>query len=511
MGKLNPMLKSALIAGFICATSLFASEAAASTLRLATPLLAPDSDNPYRGLSLPSAISSQAMFDPLVIVDSDGQVKPWLLTKWETDASRVWRLTLRADVKFSNGKPLTARDIVESVKHMQTPKGRTETVGSNLANVETAVEVSELEVDIYLKEPDPLFPWRIAIWRLPEAETWKVRRADPGAPPAANSGSFSMIEKGEAKSVYEPNPYAWNPPTVDELVVLHLPDQTARLQALNADAIDVGMQMGVGDKYVVESIGGTIVRRQTIRVMYMGFAKEHEGTHSAIEDPRVRQALNYGVNRQRISDLLLDGMARPTGQLVLPGAPGYVEEIAPYPHDPDKARALLAEAGYGDGLELSIRFSASGADDMLVYQQAAEDLRGIGVKLNLLSTNAAQMTRMLFNGDYQADMSGNFGRGLDSLGDYRYRSCLGRTGNYPAYFCDEVSLEYVRQAMQSTSLTELDALMQQVTRREYESPPGVFLWQGLMVDALSERITSAEDYGKYYDFIPLHLITMKDD
>lgn len=503
------MFKTGLITCMAVA-SLLTFEVAATTLRMATPLLAPDSDNPYRGLSLPSAISSQAMFDPLVVVGSDGQVKPWLVTKWETDVSRVWRLTLRTDVKFSNGKPLTARQIVESVKHMQTPKGRTETVGSSLANIETAVEVSELEVDVYLKEPDPMFPWRIAIWRLPESETWKVRRDDPGAPPAANTGSFTMIEKGEAKSVYEVNSQAWNPPSAEELVILHLPDQTARLQALNADAIDVGMQMGVGDKYIVEGIGGKIVRRQTIRVMYMGFAIEHEGIHLAIEDPRVRQALNYGVNRQRISDLLLDGMATPTGQLVLPGAPGYVEEIKPFPYDPDRARALLAEAGYADGLELSIRFSASGADDMLVYQQAAEDLRGVGVKLNLLSTNAAQMTRMLFNGNYQADMSGNFGRGLDALGDYRYRSCLGRTGNYPAYFCDDVSLEFVRKAIQSTNIADLNALMQQVTRREYESPPGIFLWQGLMVDALSERITSAKDYGEYYDFIPLHLITMKD-
>lgn len=500
----------ALVLGVTLAACL-SSSAIASSLRLATPLLAPDSDNPYRGLSLPSAISSQAMFDPLVLVGSDGKVKPWLVVGWQSEDSLVWRLSLRPSVKFSNGKPLTANAIVESIAHMQTPKGRTETVGSSFANIDRAAVVSELEVDVVLKEPDPMFPWRIAIWRLPEPESWKVRRDDPGAPPAANTGSFSMVEKGEARSVYAVNPYAWNPPKVDELVILHLPDQTARLQAMNADAIDVGMQMGVGDKFVIESIGGQLVKRQTIRVMYMGFAKEHDGVHPAIEDPRVRRALNYGVNRQRIADLLLDGRAIPTGQLVLPGAPGHVEEIEPFPYDPDKARALLAEAGYGDGLELSIRFSASGADDMLVYQQAAEDLRGVGVQLTLLSTNAAQMTRMLFNGDYEADMSGNFGRGLDPLADYRYRSCLGLTGRYPAYFCDDVSLEYVRQAKQATDIGQVNSLMQQVTRQEYESPPGVFLWQGLMLDGLSANIRTAQDYGEYYDFIPLHLIEMRNN
>lgn len=505
------MTRIAMVTRFVCVLCLFAVSVEASTLRLATPLLAPDSDNPYRGLSLPSAVSSQAMFDPLVVVGSDGQVKPWLVTSWQSERSKVWRLSLRPDVKFSNGAPLTAEAIVASVEHMQTPKGTTETVGSSLANIERAVSVSELVVDIYLKKPDPMFPWRIAIWRLPEPETWKVRREDPSAPPAANTGSFSLIEKGEARSVYDANPNAWNPPSIDQLVILHLPDQTSRLQAMNADAIDIGMQMGVGDKFVIESIGGQIVKRQTIRVMYMGFAKEHPDINPAIHDPRVRLALNYGVDRQRISALLLDGRATPTGQLVLPGAPGHVNSIQPFPYDPDKARALLAEAGYADGLELSIRFSASGADDMLVYQQAAEDLRGVGVKLVLLSTSTAQMTRMLFNGDYQADMSGNFGRGLDPLGDYRYRSCLGQTGRYPAYFCDDVSLEFVRQAQRATSIEEVNLLMQQVTRQEHKSPPGVFLWQGLMIDALSARIESAKDYGEYYDFIPFHLITLKDD
>ena len=96
--------------------------------------------------------------------------------------------------------------------------------------------------------------------------------------------------------------------------------------------------------------------------------------------------------------------------------------------------------------------------------------------------------------------------GLDPLGDYRYRSCLGQTGNYPPYFCDEVTINFVRQAQGAVSIEEVDRLMQNVTRREYENPPGVFLWPGIMVDALGSSVTSAENYGAYYDFIPYHAI-----
>ena len=486
----------------LCGTVAYAQ----TTVRMATPLLAQDADNPYRALTLPSSVSSQIMFDPMVVVGRTGAVQPWLLTAWESDASKVWRLTLRDGVKFSNGVPLTATAVVESVAHMKTPKGTTETVGSSLANIDRAVVITNTEVEIILKRPDPMFPWRMAIWRLPEPETWKVRRSDPFAQPAANTGPFTLVDRGDVRSVYTANPKAWNSPASDRFELIHLPDQTSRLQALNAHAIDIAMQMGAGDRDTIESFGGRMAKRLTTRVVYMSFTKEHVPESNPVHDPRVRLALNYGIDRQHIADLLLDGLPTPSAQLVLPGAPGYVEEIGSFPYDPDKAKAFLAEAGYGEGLELSLRVQPGGADDMLLYLQAAEDLRQVGVTLSLLPAMPAQITRMLFGGDFRADMFSNFGRGLDPLGDYRYRSCLGQTGNYPPYFCDEISLEFVRQAQQATSIEDVNSLMQQVTRREFENPPGVFLWQGIMVDALSSTIESAEHYGDYYDYIPYHAI-----
>ena len=514
MGKLSLMRnvircfqRFALVLCVVCFT---APAFAQSTVRIATPLLAQDPDNPYRALTLPSSISSQIMFDPLVVIGGDGQAQPWLVTSWESTGSKVWRLSLRQDVMFSNGVPMTANAIVESVAHMKTLKGTTETVGSSLANIERVEAISDFEVDIILKQPDPMFPWRMAIWRLPEPETWKVRRGDPAIEPAANTGSFRMTDKGEARSIYEANPRAWNPPAVDRLELNHLPDQTARLQAMHADGIDIALQMGAGDREVLESIGGRLVKRQTGRMIYMSFAKEHLPETNPVHDRRVRLAFNYGVNRQRISDLLLDGLVEPQGQLVLPGAPGHVADLEAYPYDPEKARALLAEAGYGDGLEISIRVPVAGADDMLVLQQVAENLRQVGVTLTLLAASPSQMTQMLFNGDYRADMFYNFGRGLDPLGDYRYRSCIGQTGTRPPYFCDEVSLEIVRQAQQATDIQSLNALMQAVTRREYENPPGVFLWRAVMVDALGPKVEPFDRYGDYYDYIPYHALSMKE-
>lgn len=506
LGKLKEMNILGMRTAVVCVLLYSTAVHAETTLRMATPQLAQDPDNPYQALSLPSSVSSQVMYDPLVVIGLDGKVAPWLVTDWQSESSKVWRLTVRQGVKFSNGVPLTASSIVESVTEMQTPKGRTTTVGSSLTNIVRAEALSKDTVSIVLGRPDPMFPVRMAIWRLPEAETWKIRKEDPTQAPAANTGPFTMVERGEARSVYDANPYAWNKPAADHLELTHVPDQTARLQAINSDAVDIALQMGVADRSLIESLGGQMVERLTTRVTYMTFAKEHFPESNPIHDPRVRLALNYGIDRQRISDLLLDGRGNLQAQLVLPGSPGYVEEIQPYPFDPDKAKALLAQAGYSEGLQLSIRVSSAGADDLLVYQQAAEDLRQIGVKLSLLGSAPAQLTRMMFGGDFKAEMFSNFGRGLDPLGDYRYRSCIGQTGTYPPYFCDEASLEFVRRAQEATNIEDLNAFMQKVTLREYENPPGIYLWPNIMVDALGPSVLSAEKYGDYYDYIPYHAI-----
>jgi peptide/nickel transport system substrate-binding protein len=230
---------------------------------------------------------------------------------------------------------------------------------------------------------------------------------------------------------------------------------------------------------------------------------------SPIVDQKVRLALNYAVNRKVLAEIILGGTATPVGQLVLPGAPGYVVELAPLPYDPSKAKVLLAEAGYAKGLKLSAKIALSGADDSTVFQQIAQDLAAVGVTFSVVPSAMAEMTRMMFNGDFGADMFLNFGRGLDGLGDYRYRSCLGQTGISKPYFCDPQSLEAVKQAQASTDLAVIDGLMQKVTRREHENPPGIFLWQNNYLDGVGPKVTSTLDYDAYYDYLPLHLIAVK--
>jgi peptide/nickel transport system substrate-binding protein len=498
----------ALFVGVLAVSSSTNTLAQQGTLRIATPIIAPRIANPYVGLSVPSTIAILPIFDPLVVIDTKGQVQPWLAVAWSSSDARRWSVTLRPDVVFSNGAPLTASAVVKSAAHMKSPKGLTTTIGSTFANIERAIATGDLTAEITLIQPDPFFPQRMSNWRIPEPKTWADGLDKEGDSKGIGTASFVLASENPSRVTFKANPKAWNPSKVAGLEIQLLPEQMTRMQAIAANAVDIALQIGPGDRDELRALGGRTLNRSTTRISYVSFAKEHV-PQSPVNDLKVRLAMNYAVNRQVIADAILGGTVAPVGQLTLAGGPGYVADIQPFPYDPARAKALLAEAGYAKGLELSVRISAGGADEATVYQQIAQDLAKVGIKFTIIPAAMVEMTRMMFKGEFEADMFSNFGRGLDGLGDYRYRSCLGQTGIYKPYFCDPQSLDLVKQAQAATDIVVIDHLMQQVTRREYDNPPGIFLWQNNFLDAAGPKVDQAPDYDAYYDYLPLHLISLK--
>lgn len=472
-------------------------------MRIATPLFVSAPGNPYQSLSLPSIITTIAVFDPLVLIDSDGDIQPWLATSWETEDGRVWRLRLRRGVSFSSGRPLTADAVVASVAHMQTPVGRAETVGASLVDITRAVALSDHEVEIQLADPDPLFALRLAMWRLPEPESWTQSTPADRATSVAGTGPFVPVARAPGSMTFTANSQAWNPPVAERLEILLVPEQVARLQALASGAVDLALDLGVGDRAAVENAGARLVRRLTAPMDYISFAVEHVPT-SPIADRRVRQALNYAVNKTAITEILLDGYVEPVGQLAAPGAAGYDPSLEPYPYDIERAKALLADAGFPNGLAISIRVSPEGSDQMSIFQQVAADMRRAGVDLTVQLAPSGQKTTMLFAGDFGTELAAAIARSLDPLSDYRFRSCLGLVGDFKPFFCDAENIALVAQARTATTMDSAIRLTRQVLINEHQNPPGIFLWETLVLDGVSRRMLAPDSYDKYYDFLHLH-------
>lgn len=470
-------------------------------MRIALPNFPSTISNPYQASSLPVIMPTLAVFDPLTVIDGEGAVQPWLAIGWEADPSAMrWTVRLRENVQFANGEPFDAAAVVASLEHMQTTIGRSETIGSALAFVKRARAVASHTLEIELNEPDALFPRRMALWKIPAPKAWAEGAQDNRWRTASGTGPFMIESVSPSGITMRANPRAWNPPRLATLEFLRLPEQASRLQALSSRTVDVSANLGVEDRALVERAGATFSRRGISTLPLIGFVVE-QNPASPLADERVRRALNYAVNKQAIAEVILGGYVRPIAQLALPGVAGFDAALAPYPYDPAKAKALLAEAGYPNGLALTMRVAATGTDDITYLQQIAADLRAVGLTINVATSTQYEMTRALFEGNHNADLFTTGARGLDPLNDYRLRACAGLTGEHKPFFCDPETVSLFRQARSATSVDAQAQAMRDMLRREHESPPGLFLWEGVNFDAVAAGVSG---YRIGYDFLPLH-------
>lgn len=470
-------------------------DSAGELIRIGVPTIPPAIGNPYQGLTVPSTLALQAVFDTMTGVDERGDPVPALAMAWYQEDERTWIFELRPGVRFSNGEPLTAWAVVTSVEHMTSPRGRSETIGSALYQIERAEEIDELRVRVVLSEPDVLFPLRASVWRIPAPAHWRSLDLPGEARHAIGSGPFYVAERGDGRLLLRANPNAWRQAAAPALEVLMIPDATARLQALLSGAIDIGMTLPVEARRGVEAASGRVVTRLIPQVDYIGFVTERRAD-TPLADPRVRRALNLATDRRQITESILERTTEPASQLSFEEAFGYSPELLPFPHDPAAARALLAEAGYPQGFRLSMMVTVGdAANDTLFYQQIGADLRQVGVIVEIRGRPSSRQIQDLFSGTIQEDLFSWNSRGLDPLNDYRHRSCLLRTPQRQPFHCDDQLTSLLEQAISETDLDEKKRLYRLIAAYERENPPGILLWRRPDFDAISAEVTGYEPFG----------------
>ncbi len=475
------------------------------TLRVGTTLLSFSKGNPYQAITMPAVIPLHAVFDTLTVIDRNGDVVPSLAVEWSSDDAKTWIFKLRPGVAFSNGEPFDASAVVTSANHMLSDLGRTETIGSNLYQIEAVQALDDMTVEVRLSVRDAIFPLHASVWRIPAPERWLELGPDAFGFAPVGTGPFQVTEWGETQISLVANPSSWRPPLMDAVEIIQLPEQSARVQALLSGAIDVAIAIAPEDEATIEAMGGTFVGRLTPNVPFVAFLTVRGD--SPVKDVRVRQALNYAVNRQAITQVILGGYTQPVGQLAFPGAFGFNEEIEAYPYDPDKAKVLLAEAGYDNGFAMDVVFTPRGGNDSVYYQQIASDLAKIGVRVTLTAKPPGRQLLDLFTGALDVDAFGLFMRGHDPLIAYRFRTCLGLATDRAPYHCDETLKLLATEARAQTDPVLARRLYGEVLAYERDDPPGIFLWQGPEFDGLGPRV---QGYAPVQDTINLHEISLKD-
>ncbi|MDR2378816.1 MAG: ABC transporter substrate-binding protein, partial [Bifidobacteriaceae bacterium] len=296
-------------------------------------------------------------YAPLIQTSSDGTTRPSLATEWGYvgEGNTTFELKLRPDVKFSDGGELTAQGVVDHLTYVKNAGGQ---MAASLATFETIEATEPLTVRVTLSQPNPELIYLFAqsgvgITQVisPDglADTDKLGSETHGAGPYVLDAGATIT--GDSY-VYLPNPNYWDPDNIHwaKVTIKVIPNINSVLSALRSGQADFAQ----GDFTTAAAAKEAGLTTHFVPPVFLGLAlTDRDGVMApALGDIRVRQAINYALDRQAITQALLGATGIPTTQTV--NGVGFVPELDDYyPYDPDKARALLAEAGHADGLQIS--------------------------------------------------------------------------------------------------------------------------------------------------------------
>ena len=339
-----------------------AAQKSADTLRVVFRDTVTNVDPYFNQLRTGVVISHQA-WDGLVYRDPDTfQPKPLLATSWKLVDDRTIEFELRRGVKFHNGDPFSADDVVYTLNTVSAPDSRV-SVPSNVNWIERAEKIDDFKVRVHLKRPQPAafeyFSFVVPIW--PKAYRERVgAEGYSKAPVGAGPYRFTKVEASVLELERFADYYADSPrgrPAIGRMQIRFVPDAATEMTELLAGRTDFIWNFNP-DQF--EAVGRMpalqALRQESMRVGYLGIdAAGRTGDSSPFRNLKVRQAVFHAIDREQIAKQLVQGGSRVPPAPCFPTQFGCDGDAAvKYGFDPAKAKALLAEAGYPNGFDTEI-------------------------------------------------------------------------------------------------------------------------------------------------------------
>ncbi|MBT8397544.1 MAG: ABC transporter substrate-binding protein, partial [Gemmatimonadetes bacterium] len=315
-----------------------------------------------------------SIYDALVELDAAGEFSPSLAESWEvTEDGRSWTFHLREGVVFHNGQRLTASDVVATLGRVLDPAigGAFGTQGVYISYLGTA-EISALDDStVRIVTEDPMADLLDLLVAMPIGPAGELDKLPGGY---VGSGPYEVREQSDGRLVLTAHDQFWGKaPDYQEITWMAEGDTDKRVEAVLTGEADIAAGIGIQGRERIEEDGSAVVREwdSGLAIIFMINALEGPG-----EDRRVRQALNYALDVEEIIAEIKSGAAKRLNGYLTPHHFGYNPDTPVYPYDPDKARGLLAEAGYPDGLNLVFDIPSAMPDEapalarMMVEQYA---------------------------------------------------------------------------------------------------------------------------------------------
>ncbi|MFN4099622.1 MAG: ABC transporter substrate-binding protein [Pararhodobacter sp.] len=356
------------VSRFLCATALVALMAGTAGAQSLTAGLAaaPSSMDPHFATTGQNQQLAAILYDRLIHIDSEGNFVPGLATEWNVSEDRLtWTFTLREGVTFHDGSPFTAADAVYTFERIPNVPNSPAPFTQRLAAIESAEAVDDFTLVITTSAPAPGLTTDLSTIYIVSSAVGDAASADFDRGTAAiGTGPYRQVSYSPGENlVIERNPDYWgDAPAFEAVTIRFLDNSASRVASLQAGEVDFIDAVPPNDLQRLRDMDAiSVIAAPSARMVYMGVDQLEDTTiridpavGNPLRDPRVREALSLAINREAIIDRIQFQSGAPANQFAPEGIFGHNPDIPQPGYDPDRARELLAEAGYGDGWAMTI-------------------------------------------------------------------------------------------------------------------------------------------------------------
>ncbi|HEX9433771.1 MAG TPA: ABC transporter substrate-binding protein [Burkholderiales bacterium] len=435
----------------------------------------------------------QYTYEGLVRYTKDYKIEPSLAVKWEEVSPTQWRFNLRKGVKFHDGAPFTADDVVFSFGRIKQPQGTNQIYVSGIKEVK---KIDDYTVELLLDGPSPILLRNIVDFRI-MSKSWSEKnrsqniqdyKAKEETYASRNTnGTGPYLIKGwepDKRIVFALNKDWWGKldGNVTDVVYTPIKSDATRVSALLSGDVDLVTDLPTQDvERLRKDANLRVLDGHEVRTIFIGLDQYNDELKysnvkgkNPMKDLRVRRALNMAVDREAIKKVTMRGLSIPAGIMVAPGVHGYSKDIDLVPKvDPAGAKKLLAEAGYPDGFEFTLDCPNNRyVNDEKICQALVSMWARAGVRVRLNAMPFANFIPKILNLDTSAYMLGWGVQTFDAL--YSLQSLVrtktsGADGSFNQGRISDAKLDQQIDALKITTDTKVrDAMLREalITTRD---------------------------------------------
>jgi peptide/nickel transport system substrate-binding protein len=408
-----------------------------------------------------------SIYDSLIQYDTNGQLQGVAAESLTQTDPLTWEAKLRAGLTFHDGTKVDASSVTAGWRHIVN--SQTSSIKGNFATIANIEATDDLTAKITLSAPSPWLPAQIAQWLVllpPNATDDSILKQPNG------TGPYSFVEwKPGEQITLDANPNyptasAKGQPVAKRVTFRFVAEPSTRVADLLSGTAGVIRGVPVDQQEPIDKGGAQVVVDDVVGTSFIRLPNDV----APFTDARVRQSLNYAVDKEGIISALNGGYGKPLASFFPPGGLGYSAGLQPFAYDPDKAKALLKEAGVGE-FEATLEYASTERADL--SEAIAAQLSDIGVKATAKAVEVAT-----FNADWK-DQSApplRYASWRPMFDPYTLLFLIVSKDGYLSRFNSATVQPLLDQAAIETDAAKRAELYVQLAKALQDDPAGIYLW-----------------------------------